>query len=107
MKRKLDTGISYTEWSETRRFFIGTAFELCFRIWYLDGPIKSGLILNGKHQLPAYADDLNMLSENINTVRRDTECPWDDSKEVGLEVSAETTDHTVMSLCQKRDEVTI
>jgi len=33
---------SYSDWSETRRCFIGIAFELCFRICYQDSPSKQG-----------------------------------------------------------------
>jgi hypothetical protein len=32
-----------------------------------------GLKLNGTHQLLAYADDVNLLGDNIDTVRKNTE----------------------------------
>jgi hypothetical protein len=38
--------ISYSEWSESRRCFSATAFQLCFRICYQEGPTKSGRIGN-------------------------------------------------------------
>jgi hypothetical protein len=41
---------------------------------------------NGKRQLPAYAADINLLSENINIVRKRTEVRLYKNKEVGLEV---------------------
>jgi hypothetical protein len=32
-----------------------------------------GLKLNGTHQLLAYADDLNLLGDNIDTINKNTE----------------------------------
>jgi len=34
--------ISYSEWSETRKFVIAIAFQLCFRICHQEGPRRSG-----------------------------------------------------------------
>jgi hypothetical protein len=42
-----------------------------------------GLKLNGTHQLLAYADDVNLLVDNIDTVKKNTETLNDGSKEVG------------------------
>jgi hypothetical protein len=41
-----------------------------------------GLKLNGTHQLLAYADDINLMGYNINTIKRNREYPTDASKEV-------------------------
>jgi hypothetical protein len=41
--------------------------------------------LNGTHQLLAYADDVNLLGDNIDTIKKSTETLIDASKEVGLE----------------------
>jgi hypothetical protein len=46
---------------------------------------KEGLILNGTHQVVAYADD----GENIDTIQKNTKALLDASKEVGLEVNPE------------------
>jgi hypothetical protein len=47
-----------------------------------------GLKLNGTHQLLAYADDVNLLGDNIDTINKNTETVIDASKEVGLEANA-------------------
>jgi hypothetical protein len=48
-----------------------------------------GLKLNGTHQLPAYADDVNGLRDNVGTITESIEPLFDVSKEVGTEVNAE------------------
>jgi hypothetical protein len=45
---------------------------------------QMGLKLNGTHQLLAYADDVNLLGDNIDTIKKNTETLIDVSKEVGL-----------------------
>jgi hypothetical protein len=48
-----------------------------------------GLKLNGTHQFLAYADDLNLLGDHIDTINKNTETLIDASREVGLEVNRE------------------
>jgi hypothetical protein len=43
-----------------------------------------GLKLNGTHQLLAYADDVNLLGDNIDTLNKNTETLIDVSKELKL-----------------------
>jgi hypothetical protein len=48
-----------------------------------------GLKLNGTHQLLFYADDVNILGDNINTIKSNAQTLIDAVKEVGLEVNRE------------------
>jgi hypothetical protein len=56
-----------------------------------------GLKLNGTHQLGAYADDMNVLGNNIDTVNKILEDLIDASKEVGIEVNVEETKYMLLS----------
>jgi hypothetical protein len=48
-----------------------------------------GLKLNWTHQLLVYADDMNLLIVNIDTIKKNTGNLIDAGKKVGLEVNAE------------------
>jgi hypothetical protein len=56
-----------------------------------------GLKLIGTHQLLAYADDVSLLGDNIDTVKRRTETLTDANKEVGLETNVEKTKYMLLS----------
>jgi hypothetical protein len=55
------------------------------------------LKLNGTSQVPACADDVNLLGDNIDTVKKNTETLTDASKEVGLKINKEKTKYMLLS----------
>jgi hypothetical protein len=55
-----------------------------------------GLKLNGTHQLLAYVD-VNLLGDNIDTVKKNTETLIGTSKEAGVEMEVERTKYILLS----------
>ena len=53
--------------------------------------------MKGKHQLLVYADDVNMLGENLQTVRENREIFIKASKDIGLEVNSDKTKYMITS----------
>jgi uncharacterized protein YoxC len=49
------------------------------------------------HMFPVYADDVNLLRDNIDVVKKRTETLIDASKEVGLDVNAKKTKYMLLS----------
>jgi hypothetical protein len=47
--------------------------------------------LNGTHQLLAYANDVNLLGDDVYIIKKNMETLIDTIKEVGLEVNTEKT----------------
>jgi hypothetical protein len=63
------------------RCFIATAFQLCFKVYDLEGlEIHVGLKLNGTHKLLAYADDVDVLGDNMDAIKKNTETLIDASR---------------------------
>jgi hypothetical protein len=55
------------------------------------------LKLNWTHQLLIYAHDVNLLEDNRDTIKKNTETLIDTSKEVGLELNAEQSKYMLLS----------
>jgi hypothetical protein len=56
-----------------------------------------GLKLNGTNQFLANIDDVNLLGDSIDTIKKNTETVIDASKEVGLEINVEKTKYMLLS----------
>jgi hypothetical protein len=77
--------------------------QLCFGICHQEvQENQEGLILNEVHQFLAYADNVNIVGENVGTIqKKNTKAILDASKEVGLEENPEKTTYMLVSRCQK------
>jgi hypothetical protein len=58
---------------------------------------QAELKLIGTYQLLVYADDVNLLGDNIDTIKNNAETLIDVSKEVGLELNVEKTKYMLIS----------
>jgi hypothetical protein len=63
-----------------------------------------GLKLNKTYQLLVYADVVNLLGDNVDTIKRNTQTLFDASKEVGLEVNTEKTKCMLLSHHQNSEQ---
>jgi hypothetical protein len=64
-----------------------------------------GLKLNGTHHLLAYADNVNLLGDNIDTIKKNTETLIDASKEVSLEINIDKTKYMLLSRHQNVSQI--
>ncbi|KAJ4438621.1 hypothetical protein ANN_14568, partial [Periplaneta americana] len=71
--------------------------HLCFKKGHYIKDCPQGLESNGLHQILVYADDVDMLGENPQTIRRNTGILLQASKEIDLEVNPEKTKVMIMS----------
>jgi hypothetical protein len=56
-----------------------------------------GRKLNGTHQLLVYADDVILMGDDIETIKKKTQTLIDAGKEVGLELNTEKTKYMLLS----------
>jgi hypothetical protein len=61
-----------------------------------------GLNLNGIKQLLFNADDVNILGDDVDVIKKNTETLIDASKEVGLEVNTKKSKYMLLS-CHQND----
>jgi hypothetical protein len=55
------------------------------------------LKLNGTYQLLLYAYDVNLLTDNIDAIKKNAKALFDANKEVGLEVNVDKTKYMLLS----------
>jgi hypothetical protein len=55
------------------------------------------LEINGTHQLLVYADDVNLLGDSVNTIKKNSETFLGTSMNTGIEINTEKTKYMIMS----------
>jgi hypothetical protein len=63
---------------------------------------QEGFELNETHQHIFCADDVNILSVNVNTITKDSEVLLEASREVGVEANTDKTQYMIVS-CHQRE----
>jgi hypothetical protein len=61
------------------------------------------LKLNGICQLLIYADDVNLLGDDIDTIKKNTETLFETSNEVDMEVNSEKTKYMCCCLLTRME----
>jgi hypothetical protein len=80
-----------SKWSKTR-FFVTIAFQIYFKVCHYKGPGNPvGSEIEWDKSGSDFADEVNLLGYDINTIYRNTETAIDASKEIGLEINVEKT----------------
>jgi hypothetical protein len=64
-----------------------------------------GLKLDMTHLLLAYVDDLNLLGDNIDTLKKNTNTLFHASKEVGREIIIEKSKYMLLSRHQMQVKI--
>jgi hypothetical protein len=64
-----------------------------------------GLTLNGTHQLLAYDDDVNLLGDNVDTIKKCKETLIDVMKKVGVEINEEKTKYMLLRHHQNAGDI--
>jgi Reverse transcriptase (RNA-dependent DNA polymerase). len=52
-----------------------------------------GLDLNGTHQALAYADDINLIGDDIKTIERNADVLFNACKDIGLAVNTQKSNY--------------
>jgi hypothetical protein len=61
-----------------------------------------GLKLNGTHLMLVYANDVNIVGDDIDTIKKNTQNLIDTSTEIGLEVNTEKTMRVVLKVTSNK-----
>jgi hypothetical protein len=84
--------------SKTSRCSITTSFN--FALKYANRKVQegqAGLKFKGTHHLRTYADNVNLLGDIIETIKKNTETLIDANNGVGLEINLEKTKYVFVS----------
>jgi hypothetical protein len=61
---------------------------------------------NGTHKFPVYAGSVNILGENVNTIKKNMVGMLEASRDVGLEVDKEKTIYVSSATCTTKSQFT-